>query len=395
MTKLGLIISNDWEVYGDGSGDYFEVQHKPLQEMLTVVEGHGAKVTVMAEVGQQWGHRELGRTAPWAAKVADAWEEIVRDAVRRKSDVQLHLHPQWINAAYDGSRWRLHLENWSIASLPSDVIEAVLRRGKEYLESTIKPVDAGYQCIAFRAGAYCIEPSSKVIPALRNAGIRCDTSVTKGFADPRFYDYRDAHSDVLPWLTTAASVKYQGHGHDGLLEMPIHSFRFVDSKVLRRLLGMVFGRERLRLLVDRLNFGAIAGKADYEWMKERDRLVAVRYPASRRPYQAPSSILKRSLISPAWLASAVLSRQMVQLDYDFVTPGVFVKSMRRVIDQCERVGLDVVIPVMSSGHVKTMHNCQNLDRILSAVDREFKDQVTHWTLREAVDYWWPRLQATD
>jgi hypothetical protein len=394
MTKLGLIISNDWEVYGDGSGDYFEVQHKPLQEMLTVVEGHGAKVTVMAEVGQQWGHRELGRTAPWAAKVADAWEEIVRDAVRRKSDVQLHLHPQWINAAYDGSRWRLHLENLSIASLAPEVIETVLRRGKEYLEALIKPVDPGYQCIAFRAGAYCIEPSSKVIPALRNAGIRCDTSVTRGLVDPQFYDYRDAHSNVLPWLTTAASVKYQGHGHDGLMEMPIHSFRFVDPKALRWLLGTMFGRERLWQWVDWLNAGATGGKVDREWRKEQKHLVSARYPTSHRLPTGNSSVLKKRLQLPARLASEFMSWR-TQLDYDFVTPAVFVKAMRRIIDKYECAGGDAVVPVMSSGHVKSMPNCRNLDRILSAVDREFKDQVTHWTLRDAVDDWWPRLHATN
>jgi len=394
MTKLGLIISNDWEVYGDGGGDYFEVQHKPLQEMLTVAEGHGAKVTVMAEVGQQWAHRELGRTAPWAARIADAWEEIVRDTVRRKSDVQLHLHPQWINAACDGSSWRLHFENWSIASLPSEVIETVLRRGKEYLETIIKPVDPDYQCVAFRAGAYCIEPSSKVIPALRNAGIRCDTSVTKGYADPRFFDYRDAHSNVLPWLTTAASVKYQGQGRDGLLEIPIHSFRYIDSKVLRELLGAVFGQERLWQWVDRLNFGATARKADREWRKERNRVVGARYPTSHRPLRGSSTVVKRSIMSPAWLASACLSWQM-RLDYDYTTPGRFVEALHRVIEQCESAGGDAIIPVMSSGHVKSMHNCQNLDRILSSVDREFEDQVTYWTLREAVDDWWPRLHATN
>ena len=57
--NLGLIITNDWEVFGDGSGDYFELQHKPLEALLKVVEEYGAKLTVMAEVGQQWAHQTL------------------------------------------------------------------------------------------------------------------------------------------------------------------------------------------------------------------------------------------------------------------------------------------------------------------------------------------------
>jgi hypothetical protein len=386
--KLGLILSNDWEVFGDGSGDYFEVQHKPLAEMLDVADNHGAKVTVMAEVGQQWGHRELGRTEAWAAKVADAWEEIVRETIRRKSDVQLHLHPQWIGARYNGSTWDLHLDNWSIASLPPDGIEAALRRGKEYLEEIIRPVDPDYECIAFRAGAYCIEPSSKVIPILRRLGIMCDTSVTKGLFDPQFYNYKDAHSNAIPWMTTGSSVKYAGRGDDGVLEIPIYSFPMIDSMALR----VALGKARARGLFYRLNFKVPYEAADQQWMEERNRVANERYPPSRRPYSSPMSKLKKNITSPSWLASTLLSRQMVQLDYDYIPANIFVKSMRQILDRHERSEpADVIVPVMASGHVKNMHNCGNIDRILAAVNREFGDQVVHWTLREAADYWLARL----
>ena len=42
--KLGLIISNDWELFGDGSGDYFKIQvkdQKPMDTQLRVnYRGH-------------------------------------------------------------------------------------------------------------------------------------------------------------------------------------------------------------------------------------------------------------------------------------------------------------------------------------------------------------------
>jgi len=76
--KLGLIISNDWELFGDGSGDYFEVQHRPLEALLQTVEDHGAKLTVMAEVAQQWAHQRISPHAPWAREVVEAWESILR-----------------------------------------------------------------------------------------------------------------------------------------------------------------------------------------------------------------------------------------------------------------------------------------------------------------------------
>ena len=57
--KIGLVFINDWELFGDGSGDYFKIQHQPLLELLDTVELHGARLTVMAEVAQQWAYRNL------------------------------------------------------------------------------------------------------------------------------------------------------------------------------------------------------------------------------------------------------------------------------------------------------------------------------------------------
>jgi len=389
--RLGLILSNDWEVFGDGSGDYFDVQHNPLAQMLDVAESHGAKVTVMAEVGQQWGHRELGRTEPWAARVADAWEDIIRDTVRRGSDVQLHLHPQWLNAQYHDGRWGLHLENWSIASLPAADIEQALRRGKEYLEEVIRPVAPDYACVAFRAGAYCIEPSSKVIPILRRLGIMCDTSVTKGMTDPQFYNYKDAYSNILPWMTTSQSVKYRGSGNDGILEIPIYSFPMIDSLALR----VALGKARARQLFYYLNFRTPYEKADQQWMEERNRVANERYPPSSRPFSSPMGKLKKNITSPSWLLSTAISRQMVQLDYDYIPANIFVKSMQSILDQYERDHDDVIIPVMASGHVKNMHNCDNIDRILHAVNRTFNDKVVHWTLKDATEYWLKHLATAE
>jgi hypothetical protein len=43
--RLGLVLTNDWELYGDGSGDYFEVQERPLRSLLRAAEDYGAKIT--------------------------------------------------------------------------------------------------------------------------------------------------------------------------------------------------------------------------------------------------------------------------------------------------------------------------------------------------------------
>src|SRR6266511_3161138 len=103
--RLGLVISNDWELFGDGSGEYFEIQHRPLEDLLKTIENHGAKLTVMAEVGQQWAHQRICEQETWAREVVEAWESVLKETIKKKFDVQLHLHPQWLNAEYKNSAW--------------------------------------------------------------------------------------------------------------------------------------------------------------------------------------------------------------------------------------------------------------------------------------------------
>lgn len=373
--KIGLILSNDWELFGDGSGNYFEIQHKPLEALLTTVENHGAKLTVMAEVGQQWAHQKICDRELWAGEVADSWESILKETIKRNSDVQLHLHPQWLNAKYGNNKWELDLKQWAISSLAPPEIEKVLREGKQYLDSLLQPVNPDYECIAFRAGAYCIQPSNIVIQKLLNVGMRCDTSVTKGMYNHSFFDYRDAYSNFLPWFVSQEDIKYKNQTNEGLLEIPIYSRAGFDFQVLTLISPRLFYLIR---------FGVLISEQDKNWHVERRKVRDRRYPLSQRPFMSDR------LTSIKWLLSKIIARSSIQLDYDFLSPKVFAKFLQKAYEQeisRDWRDQDIVIPIMASGHVKDMHNCDNIGRILSEISIRLKDKVVFWTLSDAIEYW--------
>jgi len=377
--RLGLILLNDWELFGDGSGDYFEIQHKPLLELLDVVEQHGAKLTVMAEVAQQWAHQKLSRQQSWAGEVVNGWEAALQEAIGREADVQLHLHPQWLNAEYHGDRWRLDYRYWAVSRLESDVMARVFSDGKNYLENLLRPVEPQYECMAFRAGAYCIQPSEKVIDSLLKAGIVCDSSVPRGLVAPDFYDYRDTHSAVFPWFVHSDNIKYRNETDEGLLEMPPYSFTIVDIPILRRL--------ALRLFY-LLSFGVYIGNRDRKWLQENNKVMVKRYPPRTRPFAQKDR--GPTCFSPGNLFSKFVARRAIQLDYDYLPPRVFVEALKKVFDEEDVQEFreeDVIIPVIAAGHTKNMHDCLNIDRILAEVDACFHEQITYWTLREAAAYW--------
>jgi hypothetical protein len=374
--QLGLVLTNDWELYGDGSGDYFALQHRPLQALLHAVEQHGARLTVMAEVGQQWAHRAVGATHGWAREIADAWDALLQDTVARQSDVQLHLHPQWLDARWDEAhrRWQLDVSQWSVASLPRPRLRATLARGKQDLERLLQPVDPDYECVAFRAGAYCIQPSGTVIGELVHAGFRCDSSVSKGLRQPPFYDYRDAHSSVRPWFVVQ-DVRHAAERSDGdLLELPIYARAVLDAPVMRKLLspGLFY----------RLAFRVPVTDEDVRWLARRRRRRLREYPPTRRPLWA------RQRLSPAWWLGHVLTKSAIQLDYDMLPPRVFVKFLESLYSDAETRGLDgLILPVVASGHTKDMHNTENVRRILEAIETRLPGRVVYWTLSEAIRYW--------
>jgi hypothetical protein len=374
--KLGLILSNDWELFGDGSGNYFELQHRPLEDLLEVLEKYGAKLTVMAEVGQQWAHQRISEREPWARNIVDAWESILKEAVRRNHDVQLHLHPQWLDAEYKNDTWQVNLDKWAVSSLPAETLGRVFKEGKRYLESVLRPVAPFYECIAFRAGAYCIQPSTVVIRDLLNAGIICDTSVTKGMYNKDFFDYRDAFSNVFPWFVDDRDIKYQSGAHGKLLEIPIHSYQTIDFPIVRRI------SSRLYYVI---SSGTWLDQQDQKWLLERSRKESQRYPIADRPF-----VGSRRVISARWLWRKVLAKVWMQLDYDVLPPKVFAKRLRKLFED-ERTrpfwNEDIIIPVMASGHAKRIHNSNNIGHILNEVQSRLKDKIVFWTLHEAISYW--------
>jgi hypothetical protein len=374
--KLGLILSNDWELFGDGSGDYFEVQHKPLEDLLEVFAKYGAKLTVMAEVGQQWAHMRIADRKPWARTIVEAWESLLQETIKRKHDVQLHIHPQWLEAEYKNNKWHVNLDNWAISSLPAEATAKIFKEGKLYLESFLKPVEVAYECIAFRAGAYCIQPSKVVIRDLLNGGFVCDTSVTKGMYNRGFFDYRDAYSNVLPWFVHDGDVNYQNDTDGELLEIPIHSYKTMDFPILRLI------SPKLYYLI---SSGAWLGHRDEQWLLERRKMEFQRYPIGDRPFMTA-----RRMTSLRWLWRKIVASAWMQLDYDVLPPKVFARRMQKIFeDKSTRQyqNEDIIVPVMASGHVKRIHNPSNIDHILDEVESRLGDKVLFWTLHEAVSYW--------
>jgi len=329
-----LIITCDYELPGGGQGDVRRHMIEPTRQLLRVCEQHGAKLTIMAEVGELWAFEKAENAA---FKKHIGYDPVflikqqLREAVQRGHDVQLHLHPQWINARWSDTCWILDYKHYNLSDFEDDEMVALLRRGKDSLESMLRPCCADYKCVGFRAGQWNTKPSQRYLTALRDAGLKSDTSVFKwghrydGGAD---FDYRDAFSNVLAWYSRMDDIN-QPTTQPTILEVPIatESVRYPRMLTPRRLwLGMNFLRE------------------DLETRAAIDNAKGVQAHTQRRAVK-----LRR-----------FLQRYPRKLDFCKLTGREMSSSIEALINQCRDSRDCLPIPLVMIGHSKEIRNPREL-----------------------------------
>jgi hypothetical protein len=232
---LHVVLTLDYEIFGNGAGDVRRDVIEPTSRILDICDKHGAKLTIMFEVGEYWAFQQydsrLQKDLGYSPCRQMKGQAV--DAIKRGHDVQLHLHPQWIGAQYGKNRWRLDNSCWRLADLPAGLgstdqansITGVLYRGKHSLEKMLRPVKGDYECVSFRAGGFYAQPSKNAIAAMKKAGIRSDSSVVKGYkSSPPFeVDYSQVEVDKDCWWTTSTELTMVGQPGENVLEFPVSS----------------------------------------------------------------------------------------------------------------------------------------------------------------------------
>jgi hypothetical protein len=348
MTRIQLVLVDDWELRGDGSGDMRAIQFAPLRRLLEIYERHGLRASINAEVMQQLHHRAHSGRHPHLGELADEWEAAVMSAFRRGHDVQLHVHSQWHGASYVDGSWHLP-SPWSILELPADDVGAILTRGKEYLEALLRTIDPAYACVSFRSGSWCLAPSDFILGTLATLGITFDMSIVDGIAytnDKVRLDYRKCEEGFQPFYPDMRDARRVASGPSPIVCLPTFSFRPSLLYDLRQVLDAARKRiaRRLKIAEKALvaappNATPVIGGSSatpYGVWKARERLVP----------QVRSKILIGDL-------SALDFKLMVQM----------IKKIRR---KAARRHLEIV-PVILENHTKDITEFRPLQQFAAYV----------------------------
>ena len=340
---IDLILSLDYEIFGNGAGDVMRDIIEPTNRLLDIFDSQGAKLTIMFEAAEYWAFKQMEDKLDLGYSPAKAMEEQAQDAIKRGHDVQLHLHPQWIGAELENCLWCVRMNQWCIADLPHGLgdhedeysIMGALSKGKRTLESMLCPVKPAYECIAFRAGGFHIQPSSLVISAMKAVGLLIDSSVVQGLyvQSPQWRcDFRAAVSSYGYWWTTADDVCRSGPEGEQILELPVYS--------------------RMQPYI-----------TNFRWLQFRKVLRCQKLQSSH------SGVIHGNTEKLTEALSKLTSIQPVTVDFCVLSARSMVRAVEKIMatNGYSDNETDKTVPVVLIGHSKDFWNDKHLNSVLSTM----------------------------
>jgi len=225
-----LILTVDYELFGDGSGCIDACVIAPTDEILAIANTHSAPVSFFVDASEFAAIRDLAPTLGIAAVEAQ-----ISAAADNGHRIELHLHPQWHGAIRRDDGWKLDYDKWRIGDLSEAEIADVASVGLDYLHSLAPSSDE--HCNVFRAGGWAIQPSTATLKVLRDQGILMESTVAHGAYNPAggdWYDFR--RTPKQPFWTIENDVCEAAVGHAGnLIEVPICTAKVSRSDHARAL----------------------------------------------------------------------------------------------------------------------------------------------------------------
>lgn len=265
--KIYLALTDDWELRGNGSGDVSQLQFAPLKQLLRIYGQYGVRSTFNVEVMQQLTFRKFQDRYPELKRLADEWDDHVREAFKHGQDVQLHIHPQWSTAHYENGKWKLSGE-WSLLNYDADTAWQILSESKKYLEDLLGPLDPAYRCVSFRSGSSCIAPSSFALELLARLGIIFDMSIVGGLRVNTAHvqiDYTHCEESFVPFYPRMSDARRVSDKTEPIVCVPIFHFYLSRYRAFRQTFSKTWQKAGQRITAGGAGNGDDEHYANREW----------------------------------------------------------------------------------------------------------------------------------
>jgi len=236
------VLTFDYELFlGEETGTALRSIIEPTDRIIELFKKHESKGIFYVDAGyllklKEYNHSDL-----------EAIGNQLRELISIGSSVELHIHPQWLDAVFDGDNWSFSsFDKFRLHSLNSDRLTCYFLQCKQVLEET-----SGAPVRGFRAGGWCLQPFKEIGEAFDKAGIVLDSSVTPGLVKNNlphhYYNYSGViHDNVYRFESDPCEEVIKGK----FRELPVTTHKihgmtlFLNALMLRKYNNRVFGDGR-------------------------------------------------------------------------------------------------------------------------------------------------------
>lgn len=252
--KKKVILSFDYELFfGEKSGTVLKSLIEPTNKILDAMESVGFRGNFFIDVLMiKYLRRNKDERSIRDLKLI---ENQIRDMVRRGHRIELHLHPHWVDAKYNGDgTWDYSdFRHYSLSTFSEPEIISMFVEGSKYLNSIGSEIIPDYHVCAFRAGGWAVQPFIKLNKAFSVAGIIIDSSSARGvYANnpDSSYDFRQMPEKEVYQFEDDVCIEDKA---GSFIEVPISTMhRRVGDLVLNKLWRLI--SHRLENMTDGSHF---------------------------------------------------------------------------------------------------------------------------------------------
>jgi len=239
-----LILSFDVELFfGKYAGTIDKCIIEPVEALLALAHRNGIRFTFFIDAGMLdflWTKAE----GDFLCRERDNISALIFRIAKEGHDIQLHVHPSWIDASWNG-KWVFPTTHYGPASFVADEYATLFANYNRRLQEI-----AQVKTIAFRAGGFCLPPGEQLEQIFRREGIIIDSSLYAGgyeYSSTHSYDFRSIPHHSW-WRFSESPLEPQENGD--FYEVPVSSYFFKPVDFLKILATRRLGRGNLKAFGD-------------------------------------------------------------------------------------------------------------------------------------------------
>lgn len=199
MKSIKVILEDDWEIHGNGSGNVAAKQYIPLLFYLDILNKYNIKATFFPDLAHYDFLNKNNKIRNYRIQEL-LWNESLLLIMEKGHEVGLHIHPQWLSAEIKENGILLGNE-WNIGSYTIAEQEYLIEQGVEHINNMYKEVSIDMRVSVFKAGSWSMHPSGNILSILYKNDIGTILGPIKNTVIPRFLvDYSKMESPFYPYI---------------------------------------------------------------------------------------------------------------------------------------------------------------------------------------------------